>query len=56
MEYFAGLDVSMDETHMCVVDRNGGISSGDKTEQLARGNRGGADESTEMAREAGQCS
>ena len=21
MEYFAGLDVSMDETHICVVDR-----------------------------------
>ncbi len=23
MEYFAGLDVSMDETHICVVDRDG---------------------------------
>jgi transposase len=23
MEYFAGLDISMDETHICVVDREG---------------------------------
>jgi hypothetical protein len=23
MEYFAGLDVSMEETHVCVVTRNG---------------------------------
>jgi len=22
MEYFAGLDISMNETHICVVDRN----------------------------------
>jgi transposase len=25
MDYFAGLDVSMEETHICVVDREGGI-------------------------------
>src|SRR5690349_429008 len=25
MEYFAGLDVSMEETHVCVVDRDGSI-------------------------------
>jgi transposase len=25
MEYFAGLDVSMAETHVCVVSRNGTI-------------------------------
>jgi hypothetical protein len=25
MEYFAGLDVSMEETHICVVDRDGGM-------------------------------
>src|SRR3954470_8704510 len=25
MEYFAGLDVSMEETHVCVVDRDGEI-------------------------------
>ena len=23
MDYFAGLDISMDETHVCVVDREG---------------------------------
>jgi transposase len=23
MEYFAGLDVSMEETHICVIDREG---------------------------------
>jgi transposase len=23
MDYFAGLDISMDETHICVVDREG---------------------------------
>ena len=25
MEYFAGLDVSMEETHLCVVTRNGAV-------------------------------
>ena len=25
MEYFAGLDVSMEETHVCVVDRDGAV-------------------------------
>ena len=23
MDYFAGLDISMDETHVCVLDREG---------------------------------
>jgi transposase len=31
MEYFAGLDVSMDETHICVVDRDGGVVLETKT-------------------------
>ena len=26
MEYFAGLDISMNETHICVVDRNGKVA------------------------------
>ena len=26
MEYFAGLDVSMEETHVCVLDRDGVIT------------------------------
>jgi hypothetical protein len=25
MEYFAGLDVSMEETHVCVIDRDGKV-------------------------------
>ncbi len=25
MDYFAGLDISMDETHVCVVDRDGAV-------------------------------
>ena len=27
MEYFAGLDISMKETHICVVDRDGKVVS-----------------------------
>jgi transposase len=27
MDYFAGLDISMDETHICVVDRDGAAVS-----------------------------
>jgi hypothetical protein len=26
MDYFAGLDVSMEETHICVMDREGAIA------------------------------
>jgi transposase len=26
MEYFAGLDISMKETHICVVDRDGEVA------------------------------
>ncbi len=25
MDYFAGLDISMDETHVCVLDREGEV-------------------------------
>jgi hypothetical protein len=25
MDYFAGLDISMDETHICVLDREGAV-------------------------------
>ena len=31
MEFFAGLDVSMDETHICVVDRDGSVVLETKT-------------------------
>ena len=31
MEYFAGLDISMDETHICVIDREGAVVYESKT-------------------------
>ncbi len=31
MEYFAGLDVSMEETHICVLDREGVLIREGKT-------------------------
>lgn len=31
MEYFAGLDISMEETHVCVVDREGAVVHEQKT-------------------------
>jgi hypothetical protein len=31
MDYFAGLDISMDETHVCVVDREGVVVHQSKT-------------------------
>lgn len=31
MEYFAGLDISMDETHVCVLNREGVIAHEEKT-------------------------
>src|SRR5271166_979847 len=35
MEYFAGLDISMDETHICVVDREGVVVHESKTASTA---------------------
>jgi hypothetical protein len=31
MDYFAGLDISMDETHVCVLDREGEVVRESKT-------------------------
>jgi transposase len=31
MDYFAGLDISMDETHVCVLDREGLVVPEGKT-------------------------
>ena len=36
MDYFAGLDISMDETHVCVVDREGEVVRESKTESTAQ--------------------
>ena len=35
MDYFAGLDISMDETHVCVVDREGAVVHQSKTASTA---------------------
>ena len=43
MDYFAGLDISMDETHVCALDCEGGIVHESKTastaEAIAAGQR-----------------
>ena len=36
MDYFAGLDISMDETHVCVLDREGVVVRESKTESSAQ--------------------
>ena len=35
MDYFAGLDISMDETHFCVLDREGVVVYESKTASTA---------------------
>ena len=35
MDYFAGLDISMDETHVCVVDRDGAVVYEGKSTSMA---------------------
>src|SRR5208282_661924 len=35
MDYFAGLDISMDETHVCVVDRDGAVVYEGKSASMA---------------------
>ena len=36
MDYFAGLDISMDETHICVVDREGAVFCASRTASTAQ--------------------
>ena len=36
MDYFAGLDISMDETHVCVLDREGLVVRESKAESTAQ--------------------
>jgi hypothetical protein len=36
MDYFAGLDMSMDETHVCVLDREGAMVYESRTESAAQ--------------------
>jgi hypothetical protein len=35
MDYFAGLDISMDDTHVCVLDREGEVVHEDKSASTA---------------------
>jgi transposase len=35
MDYFAGLDISMDETHICVLDREGAVVYGGRSASMA---------------------
>jgi Transposase len=35
-DYFAGLDISMDETHICVLDREGVVVRESKTESMVQ--------------------
>ena len=37
MDYFAGLDISMDKTHVCVLDREGVVVRESKTASTAEG-------------------
>ena len=39
MDYFAGLDISMDETHVCVLDPEGCTHSQDQDGVDGRGDR-----------------
>jgi transposase len=36
MDYFAGLDISMDETYVCVLDREGAVVYESKSESTAQ--------------------
>ena len=36
MDYFAGLDISMEETHVCVLDREGMVVRESKAESTAQ--------------------
>ena len=36
MDYWAGLDITMDETHVCVLDREGEVVRESKTVSTAR--------------------
>jgi hypothetical protein len=36
MDYFAGLDISMDQTHVCVLDREGVVVRESKTASMAQ--------------------
>ena len=49
MDYFAGLDISMDETHVCVLDREGAVVRESKTELTAQAVANELAESAELS-------
>ena len=49
MDYFAGLDISMDETHVCVLDREGVVVHESKTASTAEAIAGRIGESAELS-------
>ena len=49
MDYFAGLNISMDETHVCVLDREGVVVRESKTESTRIGDRRRVDESANLS-------
>ena len=49
MDYFAGLDISMEETHVCVVDRDGAVVRESKVALHAGRHRRGAGESAGLS-------
>ena len=49
MDYFAGLDISMDETHVCVLDREGVVVRESKTDVDSAIDRGRIGESAELS-------
>ena len=55
MEYFAGLDISMKETHICVMDRDGKVDLETIAPTSSAANRGrvgkGADGPTDRLRD-----
>ena len=49
MDYFAGLDISMDETHVCVLDREGAVVLREQDGVDGSRDRGRARESAELS-------
>ena len=49
MDYFAGLDISMNETHVCVLDREGLGRSRGQIGVDGRGDQGRTGESAELS-------
>ena len=49
MDYFAGLDISMDETHVCVLDREGVVIYESKTASTAQSIAGRIGESAKLS-------